>query len=115
VSASPERESDILGDAKVDGACGGHSGQNSKKPEKDSTLCNENQIMKLMKKIEELEEKNHKLEGMKIMLFIQTQRQLVQLQRYEAMDMRGPNIVSETVETHLQWSGHHDVAGRQEL
>jgi hypothetical protein len=53
--------------------------------------------MKLMKKIEELEEKNHKLEGMKIMLFIQTQRQLVQLQRYEAMDMREPNIISETL------------------
>ena len=53
--------------------------------------------MKLMKKIEDLEEKNHKLEGMKIMLFIQTQRQLVQLQRYEAMDMREPNIISETL------------------
>lgn len=53
--------------------------------------------MKLMKKIEELEEKNHKLEGMKIMLFIQTQRQLVQLQRYEAMDMREPSIISETL------------------
>jgi hypothetical protein len=41
VSASPEGETDFLGDAKVDGAYGGHSGQNSKKPEKDSTLCNE--------------------------------------------------------------------------
>lgn len=52
---------------------------------------------KLMKKIEKLEAKILKLENMKRMLFMQTQHQLEQLQEYEAMDVRRPNIILETL------------------
>ncbi|CAB4021681.1 Hypothetical predicted protein, partial [Paramuricea clavata] len=59
---------------------------------------------KLMKKIEKLEAKILKLENMKRMLFMQTQHQLEQLQEYEAMDARRPNIILETLEN-PQWPG----------